>query len=145
LFCCSLQWIKKYFVVEPMDLYQLENPETTIIKEGGEIFFVQETGEDGGLRVVGTCAVIPYGGEGSYEIIKTAVDPNAQRKGYGRKLMERSVLWCKEKKAREIVILSNTVLGPAIDMHKKSGFEVVHLGAHPDYERCNIVLKMNLQ
>jgi N-acetylglutamate synthase-like GNAT family acetyltransferase len=78
--------------VKPINLYQLENPETTIIKKRGEIFFVQEIGEDGGLCVVGTCVVISYGSEGSYEIIKMAVDPNTQQKGYGRKLMERSVL-----------------------------------------------------
>jgi GNAT superfamily N-acetyltransferase len=93
--------------------------------------------------VVGTCAVLPHG-EASYELIKMAVHPSAQGKGYGKQLMERAVQWCKDKKATEIVILSNTVLAPAISLYKRSGFEVVHLGAHPDYERCNIVLKMVL-
>ena len=88
---------------------------------------------------MGTCAVLPHG-EASYEIIKMAVEPGAQ----GKLLMERAVQWCKEKKAKEILILSNTVLSPAISLYKRSGFEVIHLGSHPDYERCNIVLRMGL-
>jgi putative acetyltransferase len=39
----NLFWIKKFFVVELLDIQQLEHPETTILKDGGEIFFVQET------------------------------------------------------------------------------------------------------
>lgn len=117
-----------------MDLYQLENPETTIIKEGGEIFFCLDNG-----KVMGTCAVIPHGGV--YELIKMAVDPSSQGKGYGRMLMDAAVKYCKDKGAPEIHILSNTVLTPAISLYKKSGFEVVHLGPHPDYKRCNIEMK----
>jgi putative acetyltransferase len=73
-----------------------------------------------------------------------AVDPSAQGKGYGRMLMDRAIEWCKEKGVPEIFILSNTVLSPAINLYKKSGFEVVQLGPHPDYERCNITLKRSL-
>lgn len=125
-----------------MDLYQLEHPEETIIGKGGEIFFARDINDE--KIVMGTVAVIPYGGEDKYEIIKMAVDPEFQGKGVGKLLLERAINWCKEKKAKEILILSNTVLEPAINMYKKSGFQVVHLGAHPDYERCDIVMNMVL-
>jgi GNAT superfamily N-acetyltransferase len=95
--------------------------------------------------VVGTCGVIPYGGEGSYEIVKMAVDTASQGKGYGRKLMDRAIQWCKDRNGKEIWILTNTVLGPAVEMYKKCGFETVRLGSHPDYERVNIIMKLVLQ
>jgi hypothetical protein len=33
----NLQWIKQFFVVETMDMYQLEHPESTIIEKGGQV------------------------------------------------------------------------------------------------------------
>lgn len=44
----------------------------------------------------------------------------------------------------EITLLSNTILEPAISLYKKHGFETVHLGPHPDYERCNIEMRLML-
>jgi putative acetyltransferase len=38
----NLQWIKQYFEVEKKDTYQLENPQSTILEAGGEIFFAVE-------------------------------------------------------------------------------------------------------
>lgn len=129
------EWIEKYFVLEAMDLYQLENPKRTILEGGGEIFFVVSGGE-----ALGTCAMVPHG-PGSYELAKMAVAPQARGKSYGDLLMEASVTWAKSKGAHEIIILSNTILEPAIGLYKKHGFTVVHLGDHPDYKRCNIELR----
>lgn len=138
----NLRWISHYFAVESMDLYQLEHPDQTVIAAGGEIFFAVDAQDD--KVVMGTVAVIPYGGEDSYEIIKMAVDPGFQGKGVGKQLMDASVAWCKEKKAKQIWVLTNTLLEPAVNLYKRSGFKVTHEGAHPDYERCNIVFNMIL-
>lgn len=130
------QWIEQYFKVERNDLEQLERLEDTILKVGGEIFFVVEEG-----RAVGTCAMVPHG-QNSYEIAKMAVADEAKGRGHGDRLMEACIAWAAAKGASEITILSNTVLEPAIRLYRKHGFETVHLGAHPDYERCNIVMRL---
>jgi N-acetylglutamate synthase-like GNAT family acetyltransferase len=132
------QWIERYFRVERNDLEQLERLEETILRPGGEIFFVVEGG-----RAVGCCALVPHA-ERSYEIAKMAVADEAKGRGHGDRLMEACVAWACEKGAREITILSNTVLEPAIRLYRKHGFETVRLGPHPDYERCNIEMRLVL-
>ena len=39
------------------------------------------------------------------------------------------------------MMLSNTILEPAISLYHKHGYETVPLGPHPEYERCNIELR----
>lgn len=135
----NTEWIKKHFVIEPMDVEQLENADRAILAKGGEIFFVVEEG-----RAVGTCAMIPDGSNG-YELAKMAVDPSTRGKGYGDVLMRTCVEWAKEKKADYVMLHSNTVLTPAITLYKKHGFQTVYLGPHPDYERSNIEMKLDLR
>lgn len=126
------QWIEQYFVLEPMDLAQLEAPQKSILAPGGEIFFVLENGEP-----VATCAMVPHGERG-YELAKMAVSVHARGRGYGDLMMEAALAWAKRQKASQVTLLSNTILEPAIALYKKHGFKTIHLGAHPDYERCNI-------
>jgi GNAT superfamily N-acetyltransferase len=133
----NAQWIEQYFVLEAMDLHQLEHPREVILDAGGEIFFVLENGE-----AVGTCAVVPHGE--SYEIAKMAVAGESRGKGHGDRLMQAAIDWCRAKGVAEIVILSNTVLAPAITLYKKFGFATTRLGPHPDYERCNIEMKLRV-
>jgi len=133
----NLDWIEKYFKVEAMDLYQLENPQTTILSKGGEIFFVLE-----GDQAVGTCAMVPHE-VGGFELAKMAVSPLARGKGYGDLLMLAAIQWARMQKADYILILSNTLLEPAIKLYHKYGFEVLHLGTHPDYLRCNIEMRLD--
>lgn len=130
----NLQWIQAYFRVEKKDLEQTSAPEECVAR-GGEIFFVVENG-----RAVGTCALYRVGHR-KFELAKMAVEPGHQGKGFGDLLMRAAEAWAREKKAIEILILSNTVLTPAITLYKKHGFETTHLGPHPDYERCNIEMR----
>jgi GNAT superfamily N-acetyltransferase len=132
------EWIQRYFKVEHNDLEQLERLEQTILLPGGEIFFVLEAG-----RAVGTCAMVPHGAE-SFEIAKMAVADEAKGRGYGDLLMESCIAWANERRAKEITNLSNTVLEPAIRLYHKHGFQTIRLGDHPDYERCNIEMKLVL-
>ncbi|MBC7371511.1 MAG: GNAT family N-acetyltransferase [Bdellovibrionaceae bacterium] len=133
----NLRWIEKYFRIESKDIEQTDNPEQCLA-EGGEIFFVVEEG-----CAVGTCAMYKVG-ELKYELAKMAVDPEKHGKGYGDLLMKESEGWARRQNAKEILILSNTVLVPAIALYKKHGFQTIHLGAHPDYERCNIEMTKTL-
>jgi GNAT superfamily N-acetyltransferase len=133
----NLEWIERYFRVEKKDLEQTDHPERCL-EEGGQIFFVVRNGE-----AVGTCAMY-RAGEGEFELAKMAVRPSEQGHGYGDLLMEGAEAWARSQGARAIVILSNTVLEPAIRLYRKHGFETVHLGPHPDYERCNIEMRKRL-
>jgi GNAT superfamily N-acetyltransferase len=133
------QWIETYFSLEPMDLAQLEDPYESVLRPGGEIFFLLESGAP-----VGTVAMIPHG-PGCYELAKMAVSPAFRAKGYGSVLIEAAVGWARQKGAEKIILLSNTVLKPAISLYEKHGFQTVRLGDHPDYKRCNIEMELRLR
>jgi GNAT superfamily N-acetyltransferase len=134
----NLEWIRKYFVVESHDRMQLEQANENILAVGGEIFFILR-----GEEVVATCAMVPHA-PGSYELAKMAVKPSARGLGLGDLLMTTAIAWARRKGASEVMLLSNTVLEPAITLYKKHGFITVHMGPHPDYERCNIEMRLFL-
>ena len=133
------EWIEKHFRIEPMDVAQLEDPRAHILAPGGEIFFLVAGGE-----AVGTCAMVPHG-PGCYELAKMAVAPGCRGRGYGDVLMRGAIAWARGKGAARVLLLSNTVLAPAIALYEKHGFKTIRLGAHPDYERCNIEMELRLQ
>ena len=133
----NIAWIDKYFKVEEKDLEQLSQPEKCIT-EGGEIFFVVDREE-----AVGTSAMYNLG-NGSYELAKMAVRPDHQGKGLSNLLMEACEKWARAKQAREIVIVSNTSLTPAITLYKKFGYKVTRLGQDPIYQRGDIELRKEL-
>ena len=136
----NLEWIRKYFRVEAKDLEQVNNPESCLA-QGGEIFFVlneaQESQNDDQVQAIGTCAMYKNG-PNRYELAKMAVRPDHQGRGLGTLLMKTAEEWAQGRDAREVLILSNTILEPAICLYRKFGYKTVHLGPHPDYERCNI-------
>ena len=132
------QWIETHFELEPMDLAQLENPQKYILDKGGEIFFLIEKGE-----AVATFAMIPHGPQ-CYELAKMAVKPGKRGLGYGSRLMNEATRWAKAHGAKKIMLLSNTILTPAISLYFKHGFKTVSQGTHPDYKRCNIEMELKL-
>jgi putative acetyltransferase len=131
-------WIEQHFVVEEADREVFRDPVAAIVEPGGEIFFVVEDGE-----VRGTCAVLPHE-PGIYEIAKMAVAPDARGKGYGDLLMAASVEFAQRIGARRVVIVSNTVLAPAIRLYEKHGFVRVPLDEHERFARANIRLERDL-
>jgi putative acetyltransferase len=128
-------WIEQYFVLEEADREVFRDPAAAIIRPGGQIFFVVD-----GTEVLGTCAVVPHE-PGVYEIAKMAVSPEARGKGYGDLLMDATMEFARRAGARRIVIVSNTVLAPAIRLYEKHGFVRVPLDAHERFVRANIRLE----
>lgn len=136
------QWIEHYFEIEEMDLKQLEDPQSSILDHGGEVFFVvKKVGET--PVAVGTCAMVPYR-EGTYELAKMAVSPKFRGQGIADLLMTKIIDWARERGAKEVMLHSNTSLTPAIELYKKHGFETVHLGPHADYKRSDIEMALRL-
>ncbi|KAG2199298.1 hypothetical protein INT46_003378 [Mucor plumbeus] len=132
----SLVWVKQYFEVEELDLKQLDTPEESIIQPGGEIFFLIESSG----RVAGVVATVIH--QGACELAKMTVRKECNGKGYAHILMRESIKWAKDKKFPYIELLSSVSLENAIILYKKYGFETTHLGPHPDYKRCNIIMRL---
>jgi putative acetyltransferase len=128
-------WIEQFFVLEEADREVFRDPAVSIIQPGGQIFFVVES-----RRVLGTCAVILHE-PGVYEIAKMAVSPDARGKGYADLLMDATMEFARRAGAHKIVIVSNTVLAPAIRLYEKHGFSRVPLSEHERFERANIRLE----
>jgi len=137
-------WIQKYFALEETDLKYLHDPITNIISPGGDIVFLLDQASPEEDRVVGTCALIPHE-HGVFELAKMAVDEDERGRGLGNILMEAVIECAHDKKAHRIFLLSNTVLVPALSLYKKYGFQIVSLGPHPDYERADIEMALELE
>ncbi len=133
------EWIETYFTLEPADREILGDPGSRIIDTGGQVFFVLEHGE-----ILGTCALLRHSPE-EYEIAKMAVAPAARGRGFGDLLMQACIAYARQHAAQRVVIVSNTVLEPAIRLYRKHGFVQVPLARDVRYERANIRLELELQ
>lgn len=129
-------WIEEYFFMEEEDLKTLQNPETYILEDGGEVFFAILDGE-----VVGTAAMIQTD-KGIYELAKMAVARQFQGLGIGKKLLRRCIDFSKEREATEIFLITNDSLKPALSLYLSFGFVLNDQNDDNRYERGNT--KMNL-
>jgi ribosomal protein S18 acetylase RimI-like enzyme len=131
-------WIESYFVLEDADRAIFADPAGRIREPGGEIFFVIE-----GTAVLGTCAVIRHDSS-ECEIAKMAVAPNARGRGLGDLLMETAIRFAQEIGARRVIIVSNTILAPALKLYRKHGFVEVPMADDGRYRRANVRLEREL-
>ena len=130
------EWIEEYFEMEQEDLNILQNPEDYVIKKGGEVFFaILEN------RVVGTAAMV-LTTVGVYELAKMAVNKDYQGMGIGRSLLQRSIKFALDENAREIFLITNDALKPALNLYYSSGFVLCPQNDDNRYLRGNT--KMNL-
>jgi putative acetyltransferase len=131
-------WIETYFVLEEPDREAFSDPRGKILAQGGQIFFVVEENQ-----VQGTCAVLRHSRD-AYEIAKMAVAPAARGRGFGDLLMKAAIDFATGLGARRLIIVSNTVLEPAIRLYEKHGFVRVPLSTDGRYQRANIRLEREL-
>ena len=68
-------WITKYFDLKLIDKEILENPDYSILKKGGQIFFAKYH-----HQIIGNIA-LKFVNETTYELTKLAVDESYQRLG----------------------------------------------------------------
>jgi GNAT superfamily N-acetyltransferase len=126
-------------VVEEPDLQVFRDPESEIIRPGGEIFFAVVDGEP-----LGTCALIRHG-DGVFELAKMGVSPRAQGHGLGARLMEAAIGFARERGGARIELLTNSVLGPALRLYERHGFRRVPVAAHEGgYERVDVKMVLDL-
>lgn len=133
----NIEWLEKYFKVEPNDLIQLSNPAEEIINKGGLIFYTKLNG-----NIVGTASLLKIDDK-AYELGKMAVTDNAQGHGIGSALMHHCINIAKQMNLKSLILYSNRSLKPAIHLYKKFGFTEVEM-ENGHYERANIKMKKEL-
>lgn len=130
----NLEWLERWFVVEPYDRDVLEHPERDILARGGHILFAV----DAASRALGTVA-LKHEGEGVYELTKMAVAPDARGLGIGRLLMEGALALYRSLDARELFLESSSKLAPALALYESVGFRhhpAPRAGSH--YARADV-------
>ena len=134
----NLQWIQEYFVVEEEDIKILSNPKSYVIDKGGEIFFALL--ED---KIIGTSAMVCISPK-VFELAKMSVEKSFQGQGIGRMLIEASIDFAEHKGAKEIFLVTNDKLLPALNLYKSSGFNLDLDYDDNRYERGNTKMKLDL-
>lgn len=117
----NVDWLERWFVVEPVDREVLGDPETHILSGGGRVLFAILRDEDGSERAVGTVA-LKHEGEGVYELTKMAVEEGHRGAGIGRRLMEGALATFHSLQGRELFLESSSKLGPALALYESVGF-----------------------
>jgi ribosomal protein S18 acetylase RimI-like enzyme len=133
----NLDWIEEYFAVEALDRRHLDRPIESFIETGGAILMAELAGS-----IVGCCGLLKHG-EDVYEVSKMAVAREYRSRGIGRVLLGEMISHARQRGARRLEILSNTVLAPAIHLYKQLGFVEVPLQSDA-YARGNIALVLEL-
>ena len=134
----NVEWLEKYFWVEPHDEEVLGKPEKYIIDPGGMIFFIRENEE-----IIGTVALMKME-EGIFELTKMAVVPGHQGKQLGQKLMAHTLDFAREQGWKKLVIYSNRKLKNAIYIYKKFGFTEIRIEEDNPYLRGDIKMELVL-
>jgi ribosomal protein S18 acetylase RimI-like enzyme len=130
----NIEWLTKYFKIEPKDERVLSNPKEEIIDKGGMIFYAKYNGE-----IVGTISLIKMT-VGIFELSKMAVTDGAQGLGIGTKLLQHCIEVAEESAIQKIVLYSNRRLKSAIHLYEKFGFKEVLL-EDGVYERADIKME----
>ena len=129
----NLEWIEKYFVVEPSDEYVLNNPEESIIDKGGFIYFALYNNE-----IAGTFALIKIDDK-TYEIAKMVVTKKYQNHGIGKQLMDFAIIKARHLNLYKLILYTNSNLSVAIGMYLKYGFSEIPMN---DFHNNRADIKM---
>lgn len=130
-------WIEKYFVLEQLDRYVLEQPQQVILDTGGHIFFATCAGE-----VMGAVALMRVNSD-TMELTKMAVDERYQGIGAGKLLCSHAIEVARQNGVRKLVLYTQDSLDTALMIYKKLGFQEVELEPGV-YSRANVKMEMRL-
>ncbi len=134
----NVEWLEKYFAVEPLDKELLEQCEETIINKGGYIFFAKVEEE-----IAGTFSLIKIE-DNVYELGKMAVSPKFQGQKIGQQLLEFCIDFARDQNWRKLILYSNRILENAIYIYQKFGFKEIAIEENPLYKRSNIKMELPL-
>jgi GNAT superfamily N-acetyltransferase len=132
----NVEWLEKYFYVEPYDEKVLSNPKKYILQKGGYIFFALHNNE-----IIGTVALINQ--ESFYELSKMAVKPKYQVQKIGLQLINFCITFARDNNWKGITLYSHRKLIPAIVLYKRNGFVEVELEEKSHYKRSDIKMRLD--
>lgn len=132
----NIEWLERWFRVEPVDREVLGNPETHILASGGRVLFAVDDSD----RALGTVALMRHE-DGLVELTKMAVEPELRGAGIGRKLMAGALDAFSQMGGHELFLETNTRLAPAIQLYESVGFRhrpTLRQDSH--YERADVYM-----
>ena len=129
----NLEWLKKYFRVEPADEEMFSNPQQ-ILDYGGDLFLARI-----GQVIVGTCALI-HEGHSHFELSKMSVTAKYQGHGIGRKLLAAALDAFRKREGKKLHLETNTVLANAIALYESVGFVHAKPPKPSAVERTNVYM-----
>jgi len=132
----NLEWIERYFAVEPKDREVLDNPRKYILDPGGAILLAVE-----GEHVLGVVSLIVMG-DGAVELAKMGVKPEAQGKGAGKMLVAAAIAAAREMGMGRVYIETNAKLGPALKLYRDAGFQPLKTTIPSPYARADVQLEL---
>jgi len=121
----NLEWLDHFNLTESHDLMVLDDPQKTILDQGGFIFLAMCDGQ-----IVGSAALIKED-EGVYELAKMAVTKQFRGRGISKIMIEQCLLKAVELKAHKVSLFSNHQLTTAISLYEKYGFKHVEVQNSP--------------
>jgi ribosomal protein S18 acetylase RimI-like enzyme len=131
-------WIEKYFWLEEIDKWVLQQPDEAILSKGGAILMALYNDE-----VAGTVALKKVSDK-VYEFTKMAVDENFQRRGIAEALSYAAFEKASKMGAKKVILYSQTSLAPAITLYRKLGFTEVPMDTDL-YKRADIKMERELE
>jgi N-acetylglutamate synthase-like GNAT family acetyltransferase len=133
----NIEWLNKYFKVEPRDELVLSNPVGEIIDKGGKIYFAQYQHE-----IVGTVSLLKID-QTTFELSKMAITEKVQGLGIGRQLMKYCIEEAQKMGIQKLILYSNRKLKPAIHLYESFGFKEIPVESGV-YERADIKMELLL-
>ncbi|MFJ8750573.1 GNAT family N-acetyltransferase [Streptomyces sp. NPDC102441] len=108
---------------------------------GGDVLMARESGSG---AVVGCIALLPYP-HAAFELAKMAVDPAAQGRGIGRRLIPSAVDRARALGGIRLFLGTNTKLAPAVRLYEDAGFAGItrdRLPVSDYYARADILMEL---
>jgi DNA-binding MarR family transcriptional regulator/N-acetylglutamate synthase-like GNAT family acetyltransferase len=131
----NLEWLRRYFRVEPVDERVLSRP-SAILRKGGAVLLAQK-----GAEIVGTCALLKVSA-GRFELSKMAVTEVYQGLGIGRRLLLAAIEVFADLGGDELYLETNSILAPAIKLYESVGFVHAPRPAGPaHYVRADVYMR----
>ena len=130
----NLEWLEKYFLVEPIDEEVLSDPQRSFLDSGGIILYVLVDDE-----AAGTVA-LKHQGAAVYELTKMAVTERFQGRGLGRQLLCAAVDRFTQVAGKSLYLESHSSLGSALALYESAGFEHQAPPRPSDYDRADVYM-----
>lgn len=133
----SLEWLREYDLLEPLDEEIIRHPHARILDGGGMIWFARA-----GEEIVGTVGVIRENAE-VFEGIKLAVTRSFRGRGLSRKLVDTAIDYCRKQGGKKLYFYTNHRLTAAMGLYRGYAFrQQADDGAH--YETSDLRMEMEL-